>query len=166
MLTARTAVEDRVAGLDAGADDYLTKPFAFTELVARLRALVRRGEVERPAVLTVGPLSLDSVRHEVTSDQGVLDLTAREFALLEYLMRRQGEVVTRGDMLDNIWDYAYDGLSNVVDVYIGYLRRKLRAARPREHGAYHSRRGLPHGPAGAAAVAVTATASVPADARV
>ena len=79
-----------------------------------------------PAVLTVGPLSLDSVRHEVSSDQGVLDLTAREFALLEYLMRRQGEVVTRGDMLDNIWDYAYDGLSNVVDVYIGYLRRKLR----------------------------------------
>ncbi len=126
MLTARTAVEDRVAGLDAGADDYLTKPFAFTELVARLRALVRRGEVERPAVLTVGPLSLDSVRHEVTCDQGIIELTAREFALLEYLMRRQGEVVTRGDMLDNIWDYAYDGLSNVVDVYIGYLRRKLR----------------------------------------
>ena len=128
MLTARTAVEDRVAGLDAGADDYLGKPFAFTELAARLRALIRRGEPERPNVLEIGPLVLDPARHEVTADGEVVELTAREFALLEYLMRRSGEVVTRSDMLDHVWDYAYEGLSNVVDVYIGYVRKKLRAA--------------------------------------
>lgn len=127
MLTARTAVEDRVAGLDAGADDYLGKPFAFSELAARLRALVRRGEGDRVSVLEAGPLRLDPVRHEVTAGETLVDLTAREFTLLEYLLRRRGEVVTRSDMLDNVWDYAYDGLSNVVDVYIGYLRRKLRA---------------------------------------
>jgi two-component system OmpR family response regulator len=126
MLTARTSVEDRVAGLDAGADDYLGKPFAFTELAARLRALSRRGEPDRPTVLEVGPLLLDPARHEVRAGDAVIDLTAREFALLEYLMRRAGEVVTRSDMLDHVWDYAYDGLSNVVDVYIGYLRKKLR----------------------------------------
>ena len=127
MLTARTSVEDRVAGLDAGADDYLGKPFAFTELAARLRALVRRGESERPIVVEVGPLRLDPARHEVTASGEILEFTAREFALLEYLMRRCGQVVTRSDMLDHVWDYAYDGLSNVVDVYIGYVRRKLRA---------------------------------------
>jgi two-component system OmpR family response regulator len=127
MLTARTSVEDRVAGLDAGADDYLGKPFAFTELAARLRALVRRGEPERPMVIEVGPLRLDPARHEVSAHGEVIEFTAREFALLEYLMRRAGEVVTRSDMLDHVWDYAYDGLSNVVDVYIGYVRKKLRA---------------------------------------
>lgn len=125
LLTARSGVPDRIRGLDAGADDYLAKPFAFTELTARLRALARRGELGRPAVLEVGAVRLDVTAHEVTVDGAGIELTAREFALLEYLMQRAGQVVTRTDILDHVWDYAYDGLSNVVDVYIGYLRRKL-----------------------------------------
>ncbi|HET8525703.1 MAG TPA: response regulator transcription factor [Actinomycetota bacterium] len=125
MLTARDAVADRVAGLDAGADDYLTKPFSFAELLARLRALVRRGAAERPPVLRVGDLSLDPARRTVTRDGTSIDLTAREFALLEYLMRRAGEVLTRTQLIEHVWDFAYDGDSNVVDVYIRYLRNKV-----------------------------------------
>jgi two-component system, OmpR family, response regulator len=125
MLTARDAVADRVAGLDAGADDYLTKPFSFAELLARLRALVRRGAAERPPVLRVGDLSLDPARRTVTRDGRSIDLTAREFALLEYLMRRVGEVLTRTQLIEHVWDFAYDGDSNVVDVYIRYLRNKV-----------------------------------------
>ena len=125
MLTARDRVADRIAGLDAGADDYLVKPFAFGELVARLRALIRRGSVERPTVLTVGDLTLDPAAHRVTRCGQEVELSAREFALLEFLMRHAGEVVSRSAILDHVWDYNYDGLSNVVDVYIGYLRRKL-----------------------------------------
>ena len=125
MLTARDAVADRVAGLDAGADDYLTKPFSFAELLARLRALVRRGAAERPPVLRVGDLSLDPARRTVTRDGTPIDLTAREFALLEYLMRRAGEVLTRTQLIEHVWDFAYDGDSNVVDVYIRYLRNKV-----------------------------------------
>ena len=125
MLTARDAVADRVAGLDAGADDYLTKPFSFAELLARLRALVRRGAAERPPVLRVGDLSLDPARRTVTRDGVSIDLTAREFALLEYLMRRAGEVLTRTQLIEHVWDFAYDGDSNVVDVYIRYLRNKV-----------------------------------------
>jgi two-component system, OmpR family, response regulator len=125
MLTARDAVADRVAGLDAGADDYLTKPFSFAELLARLRALVRRGGAERPPVLRVGDLSLDPARRTVTRDGTSIDLTAREFALLEYLMRRAGEVLTRTQLIEHVWDFAYDGDSNVVDVYIRYLRNKV-----------------------------------------
>jgi two-component system OmpR family response regulator len=125
MLTARDGVTDRINGLDAGADDYLIKPFAFEELLARLRAQVRRGVRERPAVLTVADLALDPAAHTATLADRPLPLSAREFALLEFLMRHAGEVVRRTAILEHVWDYNYDGLSNVVDVYVGYLRRKL-----------------------------------------
>jgi two-component system OmpR family response regulator len=128
MLTARDAVDDRIHGLDAGADDYLVKPFAFGELLARLRALIRRGPQERPTILTTGDVALDPAGHGVTAGGSPVELSPREFALLEFMMRRPGEVVTRTQMLDHVWDYNYGGLSNVVDVYIGYLRKKLRAA--------------------------------------
>jgi two-component system OmpR family response regulator len=125
MLTARDAVEDRIRGLDAGADDYLVKPFAFGELLARLRALVRRGVSERPAVLTVGDVELDPAAHTVTRGGSLVDLSVREFSLLEFLMRHAGEVVSRTRILEQVWDVNYDSFSNVVDVYEGYLRRKL-----------------------------------------
>ena len=125
MLTARDGVADRIGGLDAGADDYLVKPFAYGELLARLRALIRRGAPERPAVLTAGDLTLDPAAHRVTRQGREIELSAREFALLEFLIRHAGEVVSRTAILEHVWDYNYDGLSNVVDVYVGYLRRKL-----------------------------------------
>ncbi len=125
MLTARDAVEDRVEGLDVGADDYLTKPFAFRELTARLRALVRRGPGERPTVLRVGDLVLDPATRQVRRGEMRLDLTAKEFSLLEYLMRHPDEVLSRMDLIEHVWDFAYDGGSNVVDVYIKYLREKI-----------------------------------------
>jgi len=125
MLTARDAVEDRVAGLDSGADDYLVKPFAFAELLARLRALTRRGDKERPAVLAVGGLCLDPATREVSREGSPIDLSAKEFALLECFMRRPGEVLSRLDLLEHAWDFAYESRSNVVDVYIRRLRRKL-----------------------------------------
>jgi two-component system OmpR family response regulator len=125
MLTARDAVSDRVRGLDAGADDYLVKPFAFAELSARLRALMRRGAAERPAVLTVGDLTLDPAARTVTRGDEPIDLTAKEFALLELLMRNAGQVLTRSRILDHVWDFAYDATSNVVDQYVAYLRRKI-----------------------------------------
>jgi two-component system OmpR family response regulator len=125
MLTARDAVIDRVSGLDAGADDYLTKPFAFSELLARLRALIRRGPGERPAELRVGDLVLDPAGHRVTRGNATVDLTAKEFALLEYLMRRPGQVLSRTQILEHVWDFGFEGDSNVVDVYIRYLREKV-----------------------------------------
>jgi two-component system OmpR family response regulator len=125
MLTARDAVEDRIRGLDAGADDYLVKPFAFGELLARLRALIRRGASERPAIITVGDVALDPAAHTVTRDGSPVDLSVREFSLLEFLMRHAGEVVSRTRILEQVWDVNYDSFSNVVDVYVGYVRRKL-----------------------------------------
>ena len=125
LLTARDAVEDRVTGLDAGADDYLAKPFSFAELYARLRALTRRGARERPATLTVGDLVLDPAAHLVCRDGRPVDLSPKEFALLELFMRHPGEVLTRTQMLEHVWDFAYDGRSNVVDVYVRYLREKV-----------------------------------------
>jgi two-component system OmpR family response regulator len=125
MLTARDAVPDRVSGLDAGADDYLTKPFSFAELLARLRALVRRGAPERPPVLGVGDLTLDPATRRVARGDLPIELTAKEFALLEYLMRHPGEVLSRTRLIEHLWDFAYEGGSNVVDVYVRYLREKV-----------------------------------------
>ena len=125
MLTARDAVEDRVAGLDAGADDYLTKPFSFGELLARLRALGRRPPVERPTVLRVGDLRLDPATHEVWRGDREIHLSSKEFALLETFLRRPGEVLSRFHLLEHCWDYGYENRSNVVDVYVRYLREKI-----------------------------------------
>ena len=125
MLTARDAVEDRVRGLDVGADDYLLKPFSFGELLARLRALMRRGASERPAVLSCGDLSLDPATRVVRRGDTPIELTAKELSLLEFLMRHSGEVLSRSRIIEHVWDFAYDGDSNVVDVYIRYLREKV-----------------------------------------
>lgn len=127
MLTARTGVEDRIAGLDCGADDYLGKPFAFGELAARLRALLRRGETPRPLTLRNGDLTLDPAGHEAWWRGRRVDLRPREFALLDFFLRRTGDVVTRTEILDHVWEYGYDGTSNVIDVYVGYLRSRLEA---------------------------------------
>jgi two-component system, OmpR family, response regulator len=125
LLTARDAVEDRVQGLDAGADDYLTKPFSFAELAARLRALVRRQSGARPAVLEVGDLRVDPATHRAWRGDSELALSPKEMAFLELLMRHVGDIVTRTQVLDHVWDFAYDGLSNVVDQYVAYLRKKI-----------------------------------------
>jgi two-component system OmpR family response regulator len=125
MLTARDAVRDRVLGLDAGADDYLPKPFAFAELLARLRALMRRGTHERPPVLVVNDLVLDPATKVVRRGEHTIGLTAKEFALLEFFMRHPEEVLTRSRLIEHVWDFAFEGDSNVVDVYVRYLREKI-----------------------------------------
>ena len=125
MLTARDSVEDRVRGLDGGADDYLTKPFSLAELTARLRALVRRGPLERPTVLEAGDLRVDPATREVWRGDTQIDLSAREFGLLETLMRRPGHVFSQMQLLESAWDLGYEQRSNVVEVYIGYLRQKI-----------------------------------------
>lgn len=125
LLTARDAIDDRVTGLDSGADDYLLKPFSIEELYARLRAVIRRGARHRPAVLEVDDLTLDPAAHTVTRAGTTIDLSAKEFALLELFMRHPDEVLTRAAILDSVWDFAYDGTSNVVDVYVRYLREKI-----------------------------------------
>ena len=125
MLTAKDGAWDEAEALDTGADDFLTKPFSFVVLVARLRAILRRGAPPRPAVLTVGDLSLDPATRECHRDGTAIDLTAREFALLEHLMRHPQEVVAKADLLEDVWGQEADADPNVVEVYVGYLRRKV-----------------------------------------
>jgi DNA-binding response OmpR family regulator len=125
MLTAKDGDWDQIEALDTGADDYVTKPFSFQVLLARLRSLLRRGGPERPAVLTVGDLVLDPASRRVTRAGVEVSLTSREMSLLEYLMRRSGEVVTKADILGHVWDYAFEGDPNIVEVYVGRLRRKV-----------------------------------------
>jgi two-component system OmpR family response regulator len=125
MLSAKDGEYDQADGLDCGADDYLTKPFSYIVLLARLRALLRRGSPERPAVISVGDLSLDPARRRVTCDGAEVGLTAREYALLDYLIRRPGEVVSKTELLDHVWDASIETAANVVEVYVGYLRRKI-----------------------------------------
>jgi DNA-binding response OmpR family regulator len=125
MLTARDAVGDRVLGLNAGADDYLTKPFAFAELLARLHALLRRSELTRPVLLTVEDLTLDPLSHRVTRAGAAISLTPKEYAILEILMRRAGEVVSRVHLGERVWENTGDSLTNLVDVHVSHLRRKV-----------------------------------------
>ena len=140
ILTARDAVEDKVAGLDAGADDYLTKPFSFAELMARVRALLRRGKMADPTVLAFGDLTLDPATKEVARGNARITLTAREFALLEYFMRYPNVVLTRARLIEHVWDCNYDGLSNVVETYVRYLRKKIRK-HPDDLELIHTLRG-------------------------
>jgi DNA-binding response OmpR family regulator len=125
MLTAKDGEYDQTDAFDLGADDYLTKPFSFPVLVARIRALIRRGAPERPVVLTLGTLTLDPVNRSVCRGGTGISLTAREYGLLQYLMRRHDQIVSKAEILSNVWDPAFDGGDNVVEVYVGYLRRKI-----------------------------------------
>ena len=140
MLTAKDGDLDQVDAFDLGADDYLTKPFSFAVLVARLRALVRRGAPERPVVLTAGDLRLDPGARSVHRGDTAIELTPREYGLLQYLMRHPGEVVSKSDILENVWDAYYDGDENVVEVYVGYLRRKI--DQPFGRHAIQTQRGM------------------------
>jgi two-component system OmpR family response regulator len=142
MLTARDHVKDRIRGLDAGADDYLVKPFDFGEMLARLRALTRRGPSERPAVVEIGDLHIDPAAHTVTRGGREIELTPREFALLLFLARRAGEVVPRTELLEHVWDEAEEGSTNVVDVYVGYLRKKLERPFGRRRRLIRTVRGI------------------------
>jgi two-component system copper resistance phosphate regulon response regulator CusR len=139
LLTVRATIEDKVLGLDAGADDYLTKPFAFEELVARVRALLRRRAEAAPPVLQVGDLRLDPARRVVTRGQDTIDLTPREFTLLDYFMRNPGRVLTRTMIAERVWDYNFDPTTNVIDVYVNYLRKKIDT--DREPKLIHTVRG-------------------------
>jgi two-component system OmpR family response regulator len=139
MLTAKDGEWDQVEALDTGADDYLTKPFSFAVLLARIRALIRRGGAERPAVLEAGDIRVDPSTRQVTRGAERIDVTAREFAVLEYLMRRKGDVVSKRDIIDNVWDDDFDGEQNIVEVYVGHLRNKL--DRPFGRNAIETLRG-------------------------
>ncbi|KQO11514.1 two-component system response regulator [Agreia sp. Leaf244] len=139
MLTAKDGEWDQVEALDTGADDYLTKPFSFAILLARVRALIRRGAAERPAVLEAGDIRVDPSTRQVTRGTEHIDVTAREFAVLEYLMRRKGDVVSKRDIIDNVWDDDFDGEQNIVEVYVGHLRNKL--DRPFGRNAIETLRG-------------------------
>ena len=143
MLTSRGAVEDRIAGLDSGADDYLQKPFAFDELLARVRALLRRGPAERPPQIVIGDIVIDPASHTVTREGVDVQLSPREFALLRYLASHPGQILSRSDIIDHVWEWDYDGMSNVVDVYIGYLRKKIET--PFKSRVIKSVRGVGYG---------------------
>jgi heavy metal response regulator len=139
ILTARDRVPDRVAGLDLGADDYLTKPFAFEEFLARVRALLRRRDIDRPPVFRIDDLTVDSATRRVTRGDRRIELTARQYALLEYFVRNAGRVLSRPMIAQHVWGLAFDAESNVIDVYVGYLRRKI--DRDRERRLLHTVRG-------------------------
>ncbi|HWO00547.1 MAG TPA: response regulator transcription factor [Blastocatellia bacterium] len=140
MLTARDALVDKVEHLEAGADDYLTKPFAFAELLARIKALLRRGSVDRPSVLRVANLELDRLSQQVRRASKRIELTAKEYALLEYLMANAGRVLSRTMIIDHVWDQSFDGASNIVDVYVRHLRSKVDDCR--EEKLIHTVRGV------------------------
>lgn len=140
MLTARTDVEDRVRGLDCGADDYLGKPFSFAELLARIRALRRRAPVERPVVLRTGDLRLDPATHHAWRGDTAIELSAKEFTLLEAFMRRPGEILSRFELLEHAWPYEYENRSNIIEVYVRYLREKI--DRPFGHNSLQTVRGV------------------------
>ncbi len=140
LLTVRATIEDKVLGLDAGADDYLTKPFSFQELVARIRALLRRGPEGKPAALQVADLTLDPARRLVFRNNRRIDLTAKEFALLDYFMRNPGRVLTRTMIAEHVWDYDFDSMTNVIDVYVNYLRKKIDS--DQEQKLIHTIRGV------------------------
>jgi heavy metal response regulator len=140
LLTVRATIEDKVLGLDSGADDYLTKPFAFQELVARVRALLRRRAEAEPTVLRVADLTLDPARRIVSRGDQRIDLTSREFALLDYFMRNPGRVLTRTMIIEHVWNYDFDTMTNVIDVYVNYLRKKIDAGR--EPKLIHTVRGV------------------------
>lgn len=140
MLTARDNIEDKIKGLDCGADDYMTKPFSFSELSARIRALLRRGNKADPAILTIDDLILNPATRTVKRKDKIIDLTAREYSLLEYFMRNQNIVLTKTKILEHVWDYSYDGLSNVIETYVKYLRKKLKAG-PEDKELIYTMRG-------------------------
>jgi len=140
LLTAKDAVEDKVLGLNKGADDYLTKPFAFSELVARVRVLLRRGKAETKTVLTIADLTLDLVSHKVKRGDEEIDLTGKEYSLLEYFMRNPGKVLTRTMIAEHVWDYNFDTFTNVIDVYINHLRKKIDRNHPKK--LLHTLRGV------------------------
>ena len=141
ILTAKDDIFDKIAGLDAGADDYVTKPFSFAEVSARIRALLRRGNKADPAVLTIAGVTLNPATKTVRRDNKDIFLTAREYALLEYLMRNQNIVLPKSQILEHVWDYQYEGLSNIVETYIKYLRKKLKVS-SREKELIHTMRGI------------------------
>ena len=140
LLTAKDAVEDKVLGLNKGADDYLTKPFAFSELMARIRVLLRRGKTETKTVLQVDGLTLDLVTHKVKRGAEEIELTGKEYSLLEYFMRNQGKVLTRTMIAEHVWDYNFDTFTNVIDVYINHLRKKVDKNHPLK--LLHTLRGV------------------------
>ena len=140
LLTAKDSVEDKVTGLNKGADDYLTKPFAFSELLARVRSLLRRGSADAKTLLQVGDLTLDLVTHKVKRDNVEMELTGKEYSLLEYFMRNEGKVLTRTMIAEHVWDYNFDTFTNVIDVYINHLRKKIDKDYPKK--ILHTLRGV------------------------
>ncbi len=140
LLTAKDSVEDKVTGLNKGADDYLTKPFAFSELLARIRSLLRRGQGETKTVLSLADLSLDMVSHKVNRNGEEIELTGKEYSLLEYFIRNQGKVLTRTMIAEHVWDYNFDTFTNVIDVYINHLRKKIDKDHPKK--LLHTLRGV------------------------